>query len=70
MVDEYFTKKYERIPFDGEVNVKVAPDGVAAYSIYPVYDWDGEKYIMRGDPEKIFPIASKHKAYVAVQDIL
>jgi len=43
---------------------------MAAYSIYPVYDWDGEDYIMQGNKGKIFPIASRHKFYTAVVDIL
>ena len=70
VIYEYFTKKYFRVPCDGKVDLTIAPDEVAAYSIYPIYDWDGEEYIMLGDTDKIFPIASKHKSYVAVMDIL
>ena len=67
---EYFTKKYTRVKSTDSLVSSLAPDKVAAYSIYPIYDWDGEEYIMLGDTDKIFPIASKHKSYTAVMDIL
>ena len=58
------------VKYDGEIPYELAPDKMAAYSIYPVYDWDGEDYIMQGNKGKIFPIASRHKFYTAVVDII
>lgn len=67
---EYFTGKYTLLKHDGEISYSLAPDKMAAYSIYPVYDWDGEDYIMQGNKGKVFPIASRHKFYTAVVDII
>ena len=67
---EYFTKTFKRVNVKDTLTMNLAPDKVAAYSIYPIYNWDGEEYIMLGDTDKIFPIASKHKSTVAVVDIL
>lgn len=67
---EYFTKHFVRVKPCDVLTMSLDPDKVAAYSVYPIYDWDGEEYIMLGDTDKIFPIASKHKSYTAVVDIL
>ncbi|MBR5632803.1 MAG: alpha-galactosidase [Clostridia bacterium] len=58
---EYFSKKFYRLSAKDGVDISLAPDDTAVFSIYPVQsDADGE-YVMTGNCDKYVPIADKNK---------
>lgn len=67
---EYFTKKFFVVKADTAETVTVEPDGVRAYSLYPVIGVGDSAYIELGECERYFGIASKKKTKVPVKDII
>ena len=67
---EYFSKKFYRLTAKDSVDISLAPDDTAVFSIYPVKsDADGE-YVMIGRCDKYVPIADKNKTRRALSEIL
>lgn len=63
---EYFTKKFINVDFENGVELDTSSDFVACYSIYPVKEEDGKKYIELGDTDRYVSINTpvKNKYYI------
>ncbi len=66
---EYFSKKYHLLKHGKRIPVTIGGDGVAVFSLYPVYEEDGVRFADLGDSAKYAPVASRKKLKTALDGI-
>ncbi|MBR5444661.1 MAG: hypothetical protein IKV57_00965 [Clostridia bacterium] len=67
---EYFTGEYRLVQADTEITLTLPEDGVRCLSLYPVYEENGEKYILSGSTDRYVGIGVPDRKKVLLRDVL
>ncbi|MBR4960977.1 MAG: hypothetical protein IKY52_08785 [Clostridia bacterium] len=67
---EFFTKEYRLVQAETAITLTLPEDGVRCWSLYPVYEENGEKYILTGDTERYVGIGVPDRRKVLLRDVL
>ena len=70
VIYDYFRKAFTKVTAKDEIPVTLESDGVAVYSLYPIFIENGEEYIMLGSTKKYVPIASRNKVKTALSALI
>ncbi|MBE6615639.1 MAG: hypothetical protein E7631_10100 [Ruminococcaceae bacterium] len=67
---EYFTKTFTEVSGKTEISLTLQAEDVRCWSLYPVCEENGEKYILFGDPGRYTGIGVPDKRKVLLDEIL